>query len=436
MKYFITGITGAVVPVVVEGLVKKDPDACFYFAIRKDSNGNGINERFESVVEAMDLDKSTKLDLIKRSTLVEINIEREKLGISAPLYSELVENAEKILHGAADVRFDQPYEKIKVVNVEFTKKLYQLYDKIKSYRLEHNKSDATLYYISTSYAYGIYKGKAPEDYPDFKPGKPDNTYAQTKAEAKQFILENIKTKDDQIVIFEPTIIGGDSKTARTRKYNLHYIVLMLGYLGKLPFLTSPQNQLDIVPVDWVGGVISDIMAKNEYHQGIIRLSAGSEAITVKYLHDIGWHYYIDNNPVPGHVVPKIYFVPIWFFYSMINIQKTYYRVMHFITRNKRYCKLVKGIGLLEGYFPYITRYKVFENSKSTALIEKYTDFSTAPTLQDVREKQGNLVKKGYLEKILADTLSTAWGGMVDYARLEKKTAVYKGAKAAYSTSRK
>lgn len=210
----------------------------------------------------------------------------------------------------------------------------------------------------------VFIKKIPEDFPDFQPGKPDNTYAQTKAEAKVFILDKINRLNDRIVLFEPTIIGGAARTGKTKTYNLHYVVLMLGYLGKLPFFTAANNQQDIIPVDWVGAVISDIMAKNEFHQGVIRLACGPDAATVGDVHDAGYEYFTANDPVPGHVIPKVSFVPPWFFYFMINVQKTFNQAMYLITGKKKYRKMVIGVRLLEGYFPYITRYKVLKMKKA------------------------------------------------------------------------
>ena len=425
MIYFITGVTGTVVPLIVEELMRKDDDPRFYFAIRNDSKGNGIQQRFESLVETLDLDAAEKRKLSECSTLVRIDVEKEKLGIEPGLYNELVTHVEKILHGAADVRFDQPYDEIKISNVVFSHKIYDLFDEIKNHRKKTGQSDATLYYISTGYAYGIYKKKIPEDFPDFKPGKPDNTYARTKAEAKVFILDKINRLDDRIVLFEPTIIGGSAKTGKTKTYNLHYVVLMLGYLGKLPFFTAADNQQDIVPVDWVADVISDIMAKDEFHQGVIRLACGPDAATVGDVHDAGYEYFTANDPVPGHEIPKIAFVPRWFFYFMINVQKLFNQAMYKMTGKKKYRKMVVGVRLLEGYFPYITRYKVFENAKSTQLLERYTDCPKAPILQNIKDKNGNLIKKGYIDKILADALETGWGGLVDYDRVAKQVAADK-----------
>jgi hypothetical protein len=77
---------------------------------------------------------------------------------------------------------------------------------------------------------------------------------------------------------------------------------------------------------------------------------------------------------------------------------------------------VRQIELTEGYLPYIVRRKVFENARSTELIRKHTGCGEAPKLQDVFDAEGRLVEKGYYETILADTLRTGWGGLVDFER--------------------
>jgi len=436
MKYFVTGITGTVVPMIIENLMNTDPDPGFYFAIRKGSDGAGIASRFDKLVQAMDMDRAAREKLVCRSRLVEIDVEKDDLGIEPAIFRELLENTEKILHGAADVRFDQPYEKIRIPNVVFTRKMFSLFDAVNQRRRAAGLSEATFYYISTAYAYGIYGKPIPEDFPEFHPGRPDNTYARTKAEAKQFALEKMRRSGEHIVIFEPTIIGGSAKTGKTRAYNLHYVVMMLAFLGKLPFFTAPDNTVDIVPVDWVSAVISDIMAKDEFHQGVLRLASGEKAPELRYLRDKGHDYYVNNNPVPGHVIPKIRFVPRWCFLTLILLQKWSCQSLYGVTRNKRFRRLLKGIGLLEGYLPYITGYKRFENAKSQALIEKYTDCGEAPPMQNIRDENGTLVEKGYYEKVLADTLETGWGGLVDFKRLERKIAACERPRAALSKARK
>jgi nucleoside-diphosphate-sugar epimerase len=413
--YLVTGITGTVVPVIVEELVRKDPDAFFYFALRRTA-GTEIADRFEAVVATLELEPAARELLRTRSQLVGIDVAREGLGIEPGLRAEIVERVDKILHGAAEVRFDQPYDTIRISNVVFAEKVYALFAEVRERRTAFHGKPITLYYLSTAYAYGIHPARIPEDYPDFRPGPPDNTYARTKAEAKQFMLDKIKRFDDQILILEPTIIGGSSKTGRTRAYHLHYLLMMLGYLGKLPFLSSPDNSIDIVPVDWVAEVISDVMTRGGLRQGVLRLASGDDAITVRQLYDAAHAYYSAHDPVPGHVIPKIRFMPAWGLPPVVALAKHSLRLLYAIGRRPRHWKRVKQLALLEGYLPYLMGRKRFENERSTALIRRHTGCGRAPLLQDVVDREGRLAEHGYYEKILADTLATGWGGLVDFAR--------------------
>ncbi|MEZ4549276.1 MAG: hypothetical protein R2860_04000 [Desulfobacterales bacterium] len=82
--------------------------------------------------------------------------------------------------------------------------------------------------------------------------------------------------------------------------------------------------------------------------------------------------------------------------------------MYFVTRSRRFRKLVKGISLLEGYFPYITRTKVFENAKSMKLIEKYTNCTEALPFR-MYDENGELLQKDITLKVLGHW-KPGWGG--------------------------
>ena len=422
MIYLITGITGTVVPVIVEDLLRKDTAAVVYFALRKDTAGTNIAERFERVVTTLGLEPAERELLRTRSHLVDIDVTREGLGIEPRLRAEIVARVDKILHGAADVRFDQPYDSMRIPNVVFAKQVYALFAEIREARAAGRRESPTLYYLSTAYAYGVYPGPIPEDDRDFRPGPPDNSYAQTKAEAKHFMLDKIRRLDAPILIIEPTIIGGSSQTGRTRAYHLHYLLLMLGYLGKLPFLCSPDNTLDIVPVDWVAAVISDVIIRSELRQGVLRLASGADAITVRQLHDAAYPWYSRHDPVPGHVIPKIRFVPAWSLPPMVALAGHAFSLRYAIGRRPAHRRRARQLAMLQGYLPYVVRTKRFENERSTALIQRYTDCGPAPRLQDVVDQEGQVVERGYYDKVLADTLATGWGGLVDFARVSRRRA--------------
>ena len=383
MTYLVMGITGTVVPVIIENLVRKDPEAVFYFALRKDAAGTSIARRFEAVVATLDLESAELNRLRARSRLVEIDVTCNGLGIEPALRAEIVARVDKILHGAADVRFDQPYDAIRIPNVVFAEQVHALFAEIRASRAALQGEPPTLYYLSTAYAYGIHPTPIPEDYPDFRPGPPDNSYVGTKAEAKRFMLDRIRRHDEQILIIEPTIIGGSSQTGRTRSYHLHYLLLMLGYLGKLPFLCSPDNTLDIVPVDWVAAVTSDVMTRGELRQGVLRLASGADAITIRQLHDVAYPWYVAHDPVPGHTIPRIRFVPAWSLPPLVALAKHLFRLLHAVGRRPGYRKRAKELAMLEGYLPYMMGSKRFENERSTALIRRHTGCGPAPRLQDL-----------------------------------------------------
>jgi|GEM_PF-2157436 len=63
MKYFITGITGTVVPVIVEELMKKDPDPVFRFAVRRGKDGTDASARLFAAIESLDMDDGLKKSL-------------------------------------------------------------------------------------------------------------------------------------------------------------------------------------------------------------------------------------------------------------------------------------------------------------------------------------------------------------------------------------
>jgi hypothetical protein len=251
---------------------------------------------------------------------------------------------------------------------------------------------------------------------EFRPRRPDNTYAQPKAEAKHFALDKIKRLDDRIVIFAPTIVGGSSTTGRTRAYHLHYLLIMLGHLGRLPLLAARRNTLDIVPVDWVAAIVSDVMTRDGLHQGVLRMASGRDAIPIGTLYDAGLAYYRENVPMPDHRLREIRFVPSWCLPPLVTLAKRFYRALHALTRNARHRKRVSQIEALEGYLPYIVGRNVFENARSTELIRKHTGCAEAPRLPDLFDAEGRLVEQGYCETILADTLRTGWGGLVDFER--------------------
>jgi hypothetical protein len=101
----------------------------------------------------------------------------------------------------------------------------------------------------------------------------------------------------------------------------------------------------------------------------------------------------------------------------VGLAYTFQRVLQAITRTERQRRRLRQIELTRGYLPYIVGRKSFENARSTELIRKHTECGEAPRIQDTLGLDGRPIARGYYEKILADTLRTGWGGLVDFERL-------------------
>jgi len=419
MIHLVTGFTGAVVPVIVEELARREPEARWVFALRRGSDGASARARMAGAIASLELAPDERERLLQRSRAVEIDVAAPDLGLAPALRRELVAGVDRILHGAADVRFDQPYERIRIPNVVFVEKLYALLEEIRAARSAAGRPEPVLHYVGTAYAYGIHPDPVPEDWPEFAPGPPDNSYARTKAEAKRFLLDKMKRLDARVVIHEPTIVGGAAATGRTRAYHLHYLLLQLGYLGRLPFLAAPDNTLDIVPVDWVAGVVAEVVARDLLPRGVLRLASGERAVPIRYLYEAGLAWYTRNDPVPGHEIPPVRFVPAPLLPPLVAAGRRALAASARLTGSARHRSLARQLGLLQGYLPYMLRRKRFENARSSAWITRHTGYGEAPTLQDRFDAEGRLVERGYYERIMADTIRTGWGGRVDFARLRR-----------------
>jgi len=412
VKYLITGLTGSVVPSIVEEIFLKDKSAFFYFAVRQKHENSDVSARVKNAVELLELDQKQKQKLLRQSKVIEIDIKNKSLNITSEQYDELVMNLDNILHGAADVRFDQPFYKIKISNVDFALAILNLYHDLKKYRISKKKTKPSLFYISSVFAYGNRRGCIKEDFPRFDYGKPENTYVETKSIAKKIMLKEILS-GEQVTIFEPSIIGGSSKTGKIKSYNMFYLFLYLGFINKLPFLPAKYNQLDIVPLDWVASVISGFMTQSEsgdiFKKGVIRLVSGKHAITNLQMKYITYNYYKDNKTYPEYNVSNVRFLPDKVFFTMFNATKFILHVLYTCCGIRSFRRNYLGVKRIEPYLPFVCGYKVFENEKSNCLIKKYTNCDSPPLLQDSFDENG-ILKGGYFPVLLKNTIRTGFGG--------------------------
>jgi long-chain acyl-CoA synthetase len=203
------------------------------------------------------------------------DLERPGLGLTDAHRGDLTRDLEEIFHCAASTRFDLPLETARRANVRATLGVLDLAAAAAS-----RGTFRRFHHVSTSYVAGRTHGTVDADFlPPDDAAAYRNSYERTKAEAERWL----RACRDQIplTIYRPSIIVGDSRTGRTRSWNVVYFPMRLMVAGRLPFLPAwGAALLDCVPVDYVVDGLLALAGRPDTVGGGLHLTAGPEALTV------------------------------------------------------------------------------------------------------------------------------------------------------------
>lgn len=213
----------------------------------------GVGTQFFLLVQSSFVEKATRdIEKIAEKTgvplenfaLIEGDITRENLGISAEDLKIVLEETTDVFHLAAVYDLAVEKDLATRVNVEGTRNVNALVKKMPRLR-RYN-------YVSTCYVAGRRTGKILENELAHDAGF-RNFYEETKYLA-ELEVEALKAALP-VTIFRPSVVVGDSKTGETAKYDGIYSVIF--YLRKAPSLLRLVNvgnrnvRLNLVPVDFV-----------------------------------------------------------------------------------------------------------------------------------------------------------------------------------------
>ncbi len=176
----------------------------------------------------------------------------------------------QLIHGAAEVRFDLPYEKMRQQNVQGTAHLLklaqQLYQAGKLVRLDH---------VSTAFVAGNREDLALESEGD-QGQKPRNDYERTKLEAEA-LVKAAQQDGLPAAIHRPSIIVGDSRTGKASSFKVLYWPLKVYARGRFRTLFGrPQCTVDVVPVDYVAEALVALVAEPQALGQTFHLAAGPQ----------------------------------------------------------------------------------------------------------------------------------------------------------------
>ncbi len=169
-------------------------------------------------------------------------------------------------------------------------------------------------------------------------------YARTKKFCEHMVAELLP--DVPHTVFRPSIILGDSRRPETTQFDMVRSFVFLAGLPALPF--RPNDQLDIVNVDFVAESIVTIHQKEKPDHGIYHLSSGVDSQTFKELTDALAQAQGKRSPV---------FLPA--------LEKPFTAINNWIADTFRGNTISSGAALLKVFIPYLVFNTVFDNTRIT-----------------------------------------------------------------------
>lgn len=247
----------------------------------------------ERVEEILQLRERETGRLLPRPVVIEGDICKPLLGLSSSDLRWVARHCSAVMHSAASLQFHadgtgEPWTS----NIEGTRNMLSLCEVAKVRKL---------HYVSTAYVCGLCETVAYESQLDcgqtFR-----NEYEESKLKAEQLVRG--ARFIDQLTIYRPAVISGDSQTGYTNTYHGLYLYLrMMSILvPRQPIgpdglrntpLRVPQTgdeRRNVVPVDWVSKAMTRLYNNPEAHGNTFNL-APEECLTPRQIMEAGYSYF-------------------------------------------------------------------------------------------------------------------------------------------------
>lgn len=369
-QIFITGGTGLIGSFLVPRLLRAFPGARIVLLVRA-ASATDVEERIRTL-EAFCRSEAPDIDAPGRIAGIRGDVTLAGLGISPDARERLVAETTYIIHGAATIRFDQPLEEARATNVGGTERMLALAERAAAAGVLKR-----FLYIGTSSVSGHRGGMIYER--ELETGQRFfNTYEESKCESER-LVRNFMNRVP-VTVVRPSIVIGDSRTGRTTTFNVIYLPLRLFHRGLLNVIPgSPDTLMDLVPVDWVGDVITRLLGDGRAAGAVCHLTAGpARAVPLGTLIGIAGAFFDRAAPLPG---PR---------------RVSYTTMAEF---REQFARGGAGttalLAQLESLLPYVTVNRLFDSTTTDELLEG--SGIVFPRFDD------------YAERILGYCVETNWG---------------------------
>ncbi|MCU0286400.1 MAG: SDR family oxidoreductase [Acidobacteria bacterium] len=357
--FLVTGGTGFLGSHITIGLLKKGFKIIMLCRPMKNLSAQGRVERLFDWF--MPGDKT----LIDRLEIIEGYIDKPHLGLTGEIYHRLSSTVSEIVHCAACTSFSS----LKKTELERTnlRSLENLFEFI----TQEKNQCYYLHHISTAYTAGKKNGICKEI---LTPADEfHNVYEETKFRGEQYAWEMFPAQGIRVNIYRPSIVYGHSRTGRTFRFNALYYPLKVLYFLKNTFMKDITEKngekskkmgvqleiddsiylpirlekvhgggIDLVPVDFFSDAFMAIMEES-LDSDIFHLTSGAAteleeiiAYTVKFFHVKGLQPVLKDD----------------------------------FAREPANALEILFNNYLDLYNPYIRDKRRFDNTKTTAILQK------------------------------------------------------------------
>jgi len=274
MAIFLTGSTGYLGSYLVAGLFTAHQDRLNLLVRAK--SGQEARERLWQSLQ-LHLPFPEFLEFLNtRLRIFQGDLTSERFGLSDHDYHELVDSTDSILHCAASLNRKSEKQCLNV-NLRGSLEVIQL-----ARRAQNHHGLRRYSHVSTVAVAGKRQNEVVTEDASIDWNRSDyDPYARTKKFCEHMVRQLLP--DVSHTIFRPAIVMGDSRKPETTQFDMVQAFDMLVRLPVLPL--RPDDKIDIVPANYVGGAIVKIHLMEKPAFGIYHLSSGTGSESYKELTD-------------------------------------------------------------------------------------------------------------------------------------------------------
>jgi thioester reductase-like protein len=289
----LTGATGALGQEVLFQLLTAQPQKQLMVLVRGSKKGGGADKRVRALLRrhfaGAELDAA-----LSRLTVLDGDLNEPQMGLAPQTYRAVAERLSGIMHCAAAVRFDQPLEEAREINVTGTQRALEL-----AQTARQMGNLPRFDYVGTAYIAGKRRGVAYETELEHRKGF-HNTYEQTKYEAELLVRRH--AGELPVTIYRPSIIIGNSRTGETPNFKAFYWPIRVYAMGQMRLLPGVADcRIDLVPVDYVASALVELSSRADSIGGCYHLTAGRDnLITLREIMDAAIGFFKNKPPTLIH----------------------------------------------------------------------------------------------------------------------------------------